>query len=213
MSIKYHKSSELFLSSVTYLLVTLSYGLSRAMFLKGFGLKFPVENNFEIQSQSRAKQNWHQLLFQKYKIRILYGSSINDTLQHYSWEGIKDFVTKVGNWYLSFKKHDEWRWVSKWIKNSVTSFIDDTYATIKFEILFASNWISVPSMINHKNPWQLSTTDLMRFFHLKILCRTEQNDDGSWFEDEEQTMKKKCDFIISAFGSTFASTEIKAIIQ
>ena len=43
----------------------------------------------------------------------------------------------------------------------------------------------------------------------QILARTEQNDDGSWFEDTDQTLKKKCDFIISAFGSTLASTEIK----
>jgi len=182
-------------------------------FSKVLGLNFRLKTILRY-NRNRG-QNKIDISYCSRNIRFEYfmGSSINDTLQHYSWEGIKDFVTKVGNWYLSFKKHDEWRWVSKWIKNSVTSFIDDTYATIKFEILFASNWISVPSMINHKNPWQLSTTDLMRFFHLKILCRTEQNDDGSWFEDEEQTMKKKCDFIISAFGSTFASTEIKAIIQ
>ena len=44
---------------------------------------------------------------------------------------------------------------------------------------------------------------------LKVLARSEQNDDGTWFEDPEQTLKKKCDFIISAFGSTLASDEIK----
>ncbi|KJE90453.1 hypothetical protein CAOG_08545 [Capsaspora owczarzaki ATCC 30864] len=33
------------------------------------------------------------------------------------------------------------------------------------------------------------------------LCRTEVDFDGKWTEDEEQTMRLKCDFIISAFGS------------
>lgn len=31
--------------------------------------------------------------------------------------------------------------------------------------------------------------------------RTEQTEDGKWIEDEEQTIKLKCDYIISAFGS------------
>ena len=31
--------------------------------------------------------------------------------------------------------------------------------------------------------------------------RTEQNDDGEWLEDEDQTVKIKADWIISAFGS------------
>lgn len=35
-------------------------------------------------------------------------------------------------------------------------------------------------------------------------CRTEQLDDGSWIEDKEQTMRLKCNFIISAFGSTLS---------
>lgn len=32
--------------------------------------------------------------------------------------------------------------------------------------------------------------------------RTEQAEDGSWIEDEEQVVRLKADFIISAFGST-----------
>lgn len=32
-------------------------------------------------------------------------------------------------------------------------------------------------------------------------CRNEQQEDGSWKEDEEQVLKMKADFIISAFGS------------
>lgn len=31
--------------------------------------------------------------------------------------------------------------------------------------------------------------------------RTEQNADGLWMEDEDQTTKLKCSYIISAFGS------------
>ena len=38
-------------------------------------------------------------------------------------------------------------------------------------------------------------------------CRTEQLEDGSWIEDEEQTIKLKCNFIISAFGSTLCDKE------
>ena len=32
-------------------------------------------------------------------------------------------------------------------------------------------------------------------------CRTEQNDEGEWQEDDEQMVKFKCNFVISAFGS------------
>lgn len=34
-----------------------------------------------------------------------------------------------------------------------------------------------------------------------VFARTELQEDGSWLEDEEQTMQIKCDVIISAFGS------------
>ena len=47
-----------------------------------------------------------------------------------------------------------------------------------------------------------------RISHL-VLARNEQDDEGNWFEDEEQTMKKKCDFIISAFGSGLYSQDLK----
>ncbi len=39
------------------------------------------------------------------------------------------------------------------------------------------------------------------------LCRTEQDDDGKWVEDEEQTVRLKANFIISAFGSTLNDTQ------
>lgn len=32
-------------------------------------------------------------------------------------------------------------------------------------------------------------------------CRTEQTEEGDWLEDEEQIVKLKADYIISAFGS------------
>ena len=32
-------------------------------------------------------------------------------------------------------------------------------------------------------------------------CKTEQTDDGEWREDEDQTLRLRADFIISAFGS------------
>ena len=42
-----------------------------------------------------------------------------------------------------------------------------------------------------------------------IFCRTEQNEDGTWFEDEEQTVKLKADFVISAFGSELGDNDGK----
>lgn len=32
-------------------------------------------------------------------------------------------------------------------------------------------------------------------------CRTEQTEDGDWLEDEDQIIRLKADYIISAFGS------------
>lgn len=32
-------------------------------------------------------------------------------------------------------------------------------------------------------------------------CRTEENENGEWVEDEEQIYRLKADFVISAFGS------------
>lgn len=40
-----------------------------------------------------------------------------------------------------------------------------------------------------------------------LFCRTEQLDDGSWVEDEEQTVRLKCNYIISAFGSTLSDKD------
>ncbi|XP_065566946.1 dihydropyrimidine dehydrogenase [NADP(+)]-like isoform X2 [Artemia franciscana] len=40
-------------------------------------------------------------------------------------------------------------------------------------------------------------------------CRTEQLDDGTWIEDEDQTIKLKADFVISAFGSGLFDENVK----
>ncbi|XP_030852787.1 dihydropyrimidine dehydrogenase [NADP(+)] [Strongylocentrotus purpuratus] len=45
------------------------------------------------------------------------------------------------------------------------------------------------------------------------LCRTEQDDEDNWIEDEEQTTRLKADFIISAFGSTLLNEEVKTALS
>ncbi|XP_048832545.1 dihydropyrimidine dehydrogenase a, tandem duplicate 1 [Brienomyrus brachyistius] len=40
-------------------------------------------------------------------------------------------------------------------------------------------------------------------------CRTEQTDAGDWVEDEEQTVRLKADYIISAFGSLLSDSKVK----
>ncbi|XP_022092214.1 dihydropyrimidine dehydrogenase [NADP(+)]-like [Acanthaster planci] len=42
------------------------------------------------------------------------------------------------------------------------------------------------------------------------LCRTEQDADGKWIEDEEQMVRLKADFIISAFGSALHDEQVRA---
>ncbi|KAK0134539.1 Dihydropyrimidine dehydrogenase [NADP(+)] [Merluccius polli] len=39
-------------------------------------------------------------------------------------------------------------------------------------------------------------------------CRTEQAEDGEWLEDEEQTVRLKADYIISAFGSMLGDPQV-----
>ena len=47
-----------------------------------------------------------------------------------------------------------------------------------------------------------------------VLARNEQNEEtGEWFVDTEQTLKKKCDFVISAFGSALYSDDIKTALS
>merc|ERR1711962_178780 len=52
-----------------------------------------------------------------------------------------------------------------------------------------------------------------RISHL-VLARTEQDEDtGEWKIDEDETLKKRCDFIISAFGSTLKSCDVKGAME
>jgi len=43
-------------------------------------------------------------------------------------------------------------------------------------------------------------------------ARTELTDDGTWIEDEDQMVRLKCDYIISAFGSGLTDEDIKAAL-
>lgn len=38
-------------------------------------------------------------------------------------------------------------------------------------------------------------------------CRTEQTEEGEWVEDDEQVVKLKADYIISAFGSMLSDPQ------
>ena len=51
-----------------------------------------------------------------------------------------------------------------------------------------------------------------RISHVEFL-RTEQTDGGEWIEDPEQSIKLKCDFLISAFGSTLSDESIKKALE
>lgn len=42
--------------------------------------------------------------------------------------------------------------------------------------------------------------------------RTEQTEDGTWIEDEDQTVRLKCDYIISAFGSGLSDKDSKLFV-
>ncbi|CAH1775886.1 unnamed protein product [Owenia fusiformis] len=43
--------------------------------------------------------------------------------------------------------------------------------------------------------------------------RTEQNDDGDWIEDDDQTLRLKADFILSAFGSGLNDETVKNALK
>lgn len=38
-------------------------------------------------------------------------------------------------------------------------------------------------------------------------CRTEQTEEGEWLEDQEQVVKLKADYVISAFGSMLSDPQ------
>lgn len=57
------------------------------------------------------------------------------------------------------------------------------------------------------NPAKQNKITAMEFY------RTEQNESGEWVEDKEQTVRLKCDFVISAFGSTLDDESIREAMQ
>lgn len=44
-------------------------------------------------------------------------------------------------------------------------------------------------------------------------CRTEQTEEGDWLEDEDQIVRLKADYIISAFGSMLSDPQGKLTNQ
>lgn len=44
-------------------------------------------------------------------------------------------------------------------------------------------------------------------------CRTEQDENGQWIEDKEQTTRLKANFVISAFGSGLYDPEGKTFFH
>ena len=52
-----------------------------------------------------------------------------------------------------------------------------------------------------------------RISHL-MLARTEQDEEtGEWKVDDEEVLKKRCDFVISAFGSHLAAPDVRAAME
>lgn len=44
-------------------------------------------------------------------------------------------------------------------------------------------------------------------------CRTEQTEEGDWLEDQEQVVRLKADYIISAFGSMLSDPQGNSIVD
>lgn len=61
-----------------------------------------------------------------------------------------------------------------------------------------------PSKINTNGQNKISSME----FH-----RTEQNENGEWVEDIDQLIRLKCDYVISAFGSTLSADSVKRAIE
>lgn len=61
----------------------------------------------------------------------------------------------------------------------------------------------MPFMSPHKI---YTTNDGTRISAMEFY-RTEQDDEGNWIEDQDQTIRLKADFVISAFGSGLADQE------
>lgn len=47
-----------------------------------------------------------------------------------------------------------------------------------------------------------------------VLARNEQDEDtGEWHADPEETLKKRCDFVISAFGSALTNPDVREALS
>ena len=64
-------------------------------------------------------------------------------------------------------------------------------------------------------PFMAPKEVIMRGDRIRFLefFRTEQQENGDWVEDEEQTIKIKADFVISAFGSGLTDTDGEIAFQ
>lgn len=62
--------------------------------------------------------------------------------------------------------------------------------------------------LDFKDTQSNKTNILCYFFYFG--CVLFQLEDGTWIEDEEQTLKIKTNFVISAFGSTLSDSDGKS---
>ena len=62
------------------------------------------------------------------------------------------------------------------------------------------------------SPYKISTNSQDRIVSMEFF-RTELNENNEWVEDKEQVIKLKCDYVISAFGSTLTDSAIKRAIE
>ena len=62
------------------------------------------------------------------------------------------------------------------------------------------------------SPKKVITNGVNRITHVEFV-RTEQNEKNEWIEDEDQIIKLKCDFLISAFGSGLTDESIKKALE
>jgi dihydropyrimidine dehydrogenase (NADP+) len=62
-------------------------------------------------------------------------------------------------------------------------------------------------------PAKIVTNNMNKIIYMEFY-RTEQNiETNEWIEDKEQLIKLKCDYVISAFGSTLDEDSIKKAIE
>jgi dihydropyrimidine dehydrogenase (NADP+) len=59
------------------------------------------------------------------------------------------------------------------------------------------------------SPSRVLTNDASGRITAMEFYRTEQNEAGEWIEDKDQLVRLKCDFVISAFGSTLNDTSVR----